>query len=273
MYPLVTVSKSAQVKGFYTAFRFHADPAFVFRGETHELYELAVVESGSIGVTAGTETLTLGEGSAVLHPPMEFHSWHTLGEQPAVVTIFAFMADKTPKFDKRIFVLSDRERNRTAKILTLLHEATEHGTHRLLHVIEGKEGKMEEAIAEFEILLLHLQTADERTFLSEDNTGSCNYQRALGVLKANLTKPLNTAELASLCHMSPSLLKKIFARYAGVGVMEYFRTQKILAAIPHLQNGKSVSETAFLFGFTDAGYFSTVFKRITGHTPGFYRNK
>ena len=271
MYSFVSIPKLVDVRGFCTAFEDHPEPNFIFRGETHEMYELVIVLGGSMGITAGSNSFILNEGAAVLHPPMEFHSLRSAkGTLPHFV-VFSFLADTVPSYRKRVFVLSEEERLRVCRILDLLVTSTDRKDFHLLNVIKGGEKKYERAIREFEILLLNLNEVENPDVLTVGTTGSRNYQQAQAVLKANLHRSLNTEELAALCHMSPSLLKKTFSRYAGVGVMEYFRTQKILAAIPYLRNGQSVSETALRFGFSDARYFSTVFHKITGHTPSYYR--
>ena len=119
--------------------------------------------------------------------------------------------------------------------------------------------------------MLSLTPVSGKPAAGEGSAGLRNYRRALAVMSERLNEPLDTAELAALCRVSPSLLKKLFARYAGVGVMEYFRQCKINAAIPLLREGQSVREVAEHFGFPDAGYFSTVFRRVTGKTPTYYR--
>jgi len=232
-----------------------------------------VVLSGSVGVTAGSDSFILHEGSAILHPPMEFHSLHAaLGSSPTV-RIFTFCATSVPVYHKRIFSLSPKTREASEQILTLLKSAAEWQGIHLIGAAEGRERQLVEAARLMEILLLRLDEIKKAPEAVYETTGARNYAHALSVLESNLTRSLDTAELAALCHMSSSLLKKTFSKYAGMGVMEYFRTQKVLAAIPMLRGGQSVAETALHFGFSDAGYFSTVFRRITGHTPGYYRNR
>ena len=135
---------------------------------------------------------------------------------------------------------------------------------------EENERGAQRALAEFEILLLTL-TEHTEEIIKDGSAGARNYRRALRIIEENISTPLDTAMLARLAHMSPSLLKKTFSRYAGVGVMEYLRTRKVNAAIPRLRAGESVKEIATSLGFTDAGYFSTVFRRVTGHSPSYYR--
>ena len=68
--------------------------------------------------------------------------------------------------------------------------------------------------------------------------------------------------------MSNINLQKTFSKYAGVGVMEYFNRAKMQRATEVLRLGASVKEAALQVGFHDQNYFSTVFKRITGRSPG-----
>ena len=93
------------------------------------------------------------------------------------------------------------------------------------------------------------------------------------VLENNVTKPLSVPEIAKMCNMSEINLKKTFSKYSGMGVIKYFNRLKIAEATEMIKNGMSVAETAAALGFANQNYFSTVFKRITGNSPGFYKNK
>ena len=74
MWHLYPIDRSVSVHGFYTAFERRTDGDFIFRGETHDFYELVLLTQGSIGVTAGASSFVLEAPAAILHPPMEFHS-------------------------------------------------------------------------------------------------------------------------------------------------------------------------------------------------------
>ena len=270
MWHLQSIERRAFVQGFYTAFERNITDDFVFRGETHDFYEIVFILEGSAGVTAGANSFVLEGPSAILHPPMEFHSLRGISGKSASAVIFAFEASSVPPYDSRRFILSKENIQSVERVLHLLRNATQIKRLRVGEIIAGHESEAQQALLEFEMLLLTL-TENGSEDLRDGSAGARNYRRALRVIEENLHVPLDTATLARLSHMSPSLLKKTFSRYAGVGVMEYLRTRKVNAAIPRLRAGESVKDIAASLGFSDAGYFSTTFRRVTGHSPTYYR--
>lgn len=270
MWHLHSIERSVSVQGFYTAFDKHTDGDFIFRGETHDFYELVLLTQGSIGVTAGASSFVLEAPSAILHPPMEFHSLRGIGGKTASLIVFTFEAPNIPTYSSRRFDLSEDNIARAERILSLARSFTDIRAMRVGPVLEGHENEAQRAVLEMELLLLTL-TESGANAIKDGSAGARNYRRALRVIEENLHMPLDTTTLAKLSHMSPSLLKKTFSRYAGVGVMEYLRGRKVEAAIPRLRAGESVKDIAVSLGFSDAGYFSTVFRRVTGHSPTYYR--
>ena len=55
--------------------------------------------------------------------------------------------------------------------------------------------------------------------------------------------------------------------------MKHFTHIKIRRAIKLLDEGLPVSQVSERLGFSSASYFSAVFKRETGYTPGAYRKR
>jgi AraC-like DNA-binding protein len=56
-----------------------------------------------------------------------------------------------------------------------------------------------------------------------------------------------------------------------MGVIAFFTEMKMRHAVILLQSGKRVGETALELGYTDQNYFSTVFHRVMGTSPGVFR--
>ena len=82
---------------------------------------------------------------------------------------------------------------------------------------------------------------------------------------------LNISELSKLCGITPEYFRSIFVKIYGVPPSKYIANLRISRAKKLLSSGMySVSETAHMCGFEDAGYFSRCFSRITGVAPSKY---
>jgi AraC-like DNA-binding protein len=273
MYPTYPIQRLVHLSELHTAFEQIFPRDYVFRGETHDFHEIVLVLEGSVDITADAASFTLHAPAAVLHPPMEFHSIRSGADSEPRVIIFSFTAPQMPAFSKRTFALNEEQINTAKQALALLNDSVESEKGGTLKTFPKQEKTAQRGVLALESLLLSLSDRDDPFTQKIGTASGRNYRRALRVVEENLTQALNTEDLARLAHMSPSLLKKTFARHAGVGVMEYFRTLKINAAIPLLRDGMDVKEISARLGFSSASYFSTVFRRVTGHTPGYYKNK
>ena len=86
-------------------------------------------------------------------------------------------------------------------------------------------------------------------------------------MEQNYHAGLCTADIAQKFSISVAYLKKIFLKYSGCGVMQYYNRLRARVACTYLDKGKSVKETADLLGFGDQNYFSTFFKKAMGMSP------
>lgn len=93
------------------------------------------------------------------------------------------------------------------------------------------------------------------------------------VVSTHITEWLTAPELAALCHMSLSNLKKHLAEYYPEGIKTFFMKEKINYAIKLLLSGKRVNEVSRILAFPTTYYFSTVFKRYTGMSPTEYKKQ
>lgn len=84
---------------------------------------------------------------------------------------------------------------------------------------------------------------------------------------------LSVEELARLCEMSVSNMKRIFACFSDVGVAKFFMSLKMRRAMELLDAGVTAKEVADMLDFEETSYFYTVFKRETGMTPTQYRRR
>lgn len=267
---ILSVPDIARVEGFWASFSRSIDKSFIFHGETHDFYELIFLLEGKLSFVAGATTFSMEAPAAILYPPMEFHNLHATEDLPAKVIFLGFDASAMPKYKELRFSITEEDVVRAKKILNLTAEPL--GAYFEGNSLSPTQNKcLFEAAKELEMLLLVLCERDA-VHKKDRSSGAKNYALALRIIDENLSSPLDTVDLAHKAHISPSLLKKTFSGYAGMGVMQYVRKRKINAAILRLREGERVKEVAASLGFSDPSYFSTVFRRVTGHSPTYYRN-
>ena len=85
---------------------------------------------------------------------------------------------------------------------------------------------------------------------------------------------LNVSLIAEWLHCSADYLSHIFHKGTGETLIHYIHRQRVSGAMEALANpALSVSEIAWACGFSDAGYFTRVFRKHTGSAPLAYRRK
>ncbi len=92
-------------------------------------------------------------------------------------------------------------------------------------------------------------------------------------IDTNLT--LSLTELAESLDVNPAYVSRTFARYFNdLSFGDYIRKLRIEKALHLLDNtAYSLTEIAYLTGFSDQSHFTRIFKKQTGQTPSEYRKK
>ena len=269
-YRSVKMKENPVVTGVYTAFSQNFGPEFRFRGETHDFWELVCVTDGQISVAADGKIFTLKKGEAILHSPMQFHNVSALGSGRSGIAVFSFSGENIPRLENRVIEIENFSR-----VKQLLELVSKHFTMRdKFSIKEPKQKDLSYLIYAKRLELFLLELANSYGADKPQRSKSAeNYSFIIKTINNNLEKRLSVTELAAMCNMSEINLQKTFSSYAGVGIMEYFTRVKMQKAIELLSESCSVKQTAVQLGFHDQNYFSTVFKRVTGHTPSKYKSK
>lgn len=268
MYGFVDMGEVLRVHTLYTAFSEEIQSDYFFAGERHDFWELVLVDRGEVGITAGEEALVLRAGQAVLHSPIEFHRVWYSGNGPGRIVIFSFGGEGIPVQGTGHFELTDPDRPGR-----LLEEIKQAFQFRGISAVglRGQRLQGQAALKRLELFLLELLLGSGRPEMPDKSRSAENYARIVRCMEDNLNRNLSVDEIAQMCNMSCVNAKQTFSRYAGMGIRSYFNRLKIRAAIPMLQGGSSVQETAAALGFSSQNYFCTVFKRITGRPPTAYK--
>ena len=98
--------------------------------------------------------------------------------------------------------------------------------------------------------------------------------KTLHLIHRHYHEGINFDEIASLLHITPEYLSSIFAREVKKNYSSYVKDIRINKAKELLlRSDMKTFEIAQNVRYTDAKYFSRVFKEVTGLTPGEYQRK
>lgn len=87
---------------------------------------------------------------------------------------------------------------------------------------------------------------------------------ALTFLSSRYRENLPVKAYADVCSMSESYFRKKFMEYTGMSPIEYRNRLRFAEARRLYTEGLSIQEIAVSLGFTDASYFTKLYKRHTG---------
>lgn len=90
------------------------------------------------------------------------------------------------------------------------------------------------------------------------------FSKAVSIMERYIASTVTVDDFAQMLRVSLSGLKRIFWKYTGTGVHEYYLMLKINKAKELLLSGYSITRTAKVLQFSSQPYFSTTFKRVTG---------
>ncbi len=208
---------------------------------------LLYLRKGKLNLTLGKEFYRLSEGEAAILQPDTFH-WMQADEE-AEYLLLGYEAEGDLKEDL-VAALSERGRMFAEEIADLSKDDPQ--LYPLL-----------------ELLLLQIYDSAPRAAEPAERD-LLLFAKASAHLEEQIASRLSVGELAEYLGISLSHLKRVFARYAGMGAHDYFNILKIHRAKELLSQGHSVTQTAELVGFANQAYFSAAFKRITGRLPKEY---
>ena len=96
--------------------------------------------------------------------------------------------------------------------------------------------------------------------------------KATNLIKKNYMCKLTLSEVAAAVNLSPSYLSKIFKEETGNTFNSYLNRVRIEAGKRLILSGEtSLVDVSNIIGYDDQSYFTKVFKKLTGFSPGKYR--
>ncbi len=295
------VENQISIKEFFSFFEGEYQPGYHFRGESHNFWECVCILEGSLCVSGDERVYNMTEGEIIFHKPLEFHKFYVTSGEKTKLLIFSFTPEGILEdyLKNKVFQLSAMQQDILQVLLSYVRsrKKTDPDTFVEKAIAESETAERETAglkIAEPEIpepattgymssfseiptysqmvasyvCQLVLSLAEEgtiaRTSAAQD---ALLFRHAVNYMNSMVCAQPSVAEIAGFVGTSEAGLKRIFQKYAGISVHKYFLQLKVKAALRFLEDGCSVTETAYRLGFDSQPYFSAFLKRETGRNP------
>ncbi|RZL19313.1 MAG: AraC family transcriptional regulator [Pedobacter sp.] len=125
-----------------------------------------------------------------------------------------------------------------------------------------------------ELLVRIMQTQNLQSIGINGDPNQNPLAYAIGYIKANLAEKISIDKLSNKTCMSKATFYRLFKRELGVSPNDFILTEKISRAKEMLvKPGSKIAAISYALGFSDANYFTKVFKKLVGITPGSYQVK
>ena len=217
----------------------------------HEVCQLYAVIEGEVAYFCDGKNYSLHSAQAIVIPPGKSRSLEVLSQSGrALVAIFN---DNVPVITDVQLISFDSYQLETAK--------------KLADAITDKSEPQSITDMRFNYLATELFNIDFSNFAHQDDYSFKVCSAAEQLMEANLEKPLKLDDIARLVGVSRAGLERAFRKNRRESVMNRYRKIRIIAAKEMLEKGVSISETAYLTGFSSPQHFSTVFKKETHISP------
>ena len=218
-----------------------------------DCWKIVCVISGTLNVTLGGNVYKIESPGVVLCSPKDYYCITQNSNTHYILINCLINGELLKDSDSCAVNITERERLIAEQIDNLKDELSNTLKHQEFCIL-------------LELLILRCITKQPITAIDTDRDAVI-FNNATEILKSNIKNQISVTELSEKLKVSLSHLKRIFAKYAKVGVHEYFTYLKITEAKRLLKAGETVTRTAEITGFANQAYFSSAFKRIIGVSP------
>lgn len=255
-------------------------------GESHEAYELIFLERGLFLDTSETPTVIMKPGDAVIYGQHYFHRTVCDGKSSAVVVILTFYSDspalKEYLSGRHYFKVTPEQQKLLANILSLMPKVWDINSHECDTMSDASPYLEQICINYLEILFcqfigqLDTETnkSEQSVFMESAPSEDPTVCKIIEILKDGIYGSINYDQLCNDLGYSKSYIARIFKVNMGYTVMDYYLNLKIGEAKRLLlETHMNIDAIAGTLQFESPQYFSKVFKKRTGMTPKYFRNK
>lgn len=240
----------------------------VGNGNWHENIEIIFILNGEGSVIHNGESFSVSEGDIVI---MNSNRLHGLLASERRLTFRYLIVDRSfclsNGFDTNNVVFNTRVRDE--EVFSLMRELAE------LYA-EDKDTPYRVPNIRCTVLRIVLLLIKKYSTLAAGATlseRSANYvKQAIEYIRASFDKDISLDNVAEFVGVNKCYLSHEFHKFAGYSFVEYLNRTRCKAAQRLLSEGKmNVCEVGVACGFRNKSYFTKIFRRYVGMSPGEYR--
>jgi two-component system, response regulator YesN len=139
----------------------------------------------------------------------------------------------------------------------------------MIRQIEKTESFEELKVLEYEMVTCFIDTLKSADRLEYNQV----VNRAITYIHQEILHELSLEKIADFAGVHPGYLSKIFKESVGIIIPEYINRKKIEDSKYFLlHTNERLSEISQMFGYCNQSYYTALFKKYTGMTPGQYKN-
>ena len=248
----------------------------------HEEIEIKYFYEGESTLLIGNKTVKAEAGDIVIINPYEFHATLDSGKEEngkyilIMIGLDFFRGTNSSQIDlrhliygkKTVFKSHLKANERLKRTITLMGEESE-------GELEYSKLSIFGLVAEMFALLLRNGTEQSHTQKNDDIIRYYSIiEPALRMIRDEYQSKFTIDTLSCTCNISKYHFCRIFKTVTGMSTMQYLNDYRLKIADAMLNSTKnSIAEISVKCGFDDVSYFSRLYKKHFGYTPGKSREK
>lgn len=232
-------------------------------GRVLQEFQLVYITKGR-GEFASTQIqlCEISEGTILMLKPGEWHTYRpneTTGWESYWVGFSGSMTENL---------------NTDNQIIQIGYDEEMVGLYRkMLEVSNGERPGYQQLLSGILVHLLAYLFYREKDRNWRDKEVLSKIDKARLIIREKINSPISPEEIAASLNMSYTWFRRMFRQYTGLAPAQYITQLKIQKARELLSvTSMPIKEIALELGYESIDYFSTLFKKQTGTTPGQFRN-